>query len=158
MLTEFEMPREPDGECVRTVLERVMQAVQPLQLPQARLERMESAVNEAVQNAISRVDPTRCELQISLRVLLSNAKQRPRTNGVSHDEDLNPLSSPLPASSHSPAPAELPAGSTQSGPHPIRTPQGWGFFLIEKKAGACRLGDEVHHTIELFLYLEGEAQ
>jgi anti-sigma regulatory factor (Ser/Thr protein kinase) len=33
---------------------------------------------------------------------------------------------------------------------------GWGFFLIKRMRDDLRSpGDEAHHTIELFLYLEG---
>jgi hypothetical protein len=47
------------------------------------------------------------------------------------------------------------------GPEPklaVQQPaRGWGFFLIEKMADALRsASDQAYHTIELFLYLEGE--
>src|SRR5689334_19019777 len=123
MLTEFDMPHERDGAGATQTLDHVTQVVRPLQLPQARLERMECALNEAVQNAVERVDATRCRSRVSVRVLLSNLKPAVIGDGVKPPAD---------------------------GAH------GWGFFLIEKTAGGCPSGDDVHYMIELYLYHEGD--
>ena len=38
----------------------------------------------------------------------------------------------------------------------LQTPRGWGLFLIENMVDEMNvLSDEVHHTIELVVYIEG---
>jgi anti-sigma regulatory factor (Ser/Thr protein kinase) len=137
-LAEFILPSELDSEPL--ALEKVVEAVQPLNLSMTHLERLKTAVAEATLNAIEHGNRYRPDLPVAIRILASA-----KTVTVSiTDQGSGPIPEP-----QSPDLAAKVAGQ--------QPPRGWGFFLIEKTVDAFRIsGDEAHHTIELFLYLEGK--
>jgi serine phosphatase RsbU (regulator of sigma subunit)/anti-sigma regulatory factor (Ser/Thr protein kinase) len=134
------LPSAPGTE--RRVVEQVAAAVQDLALPAARLERLKTAVGEAVANAIEHGNQNRPELPVTLTVRVSPTALCVRVTDQG--------GRPLPASVVPDLEAKL-AGE--------QTPRGWGLFLIKN------LVDEVHdhssgteHTIDLILYRQGDEQ
>lgn len=136
-LAEFALPSQLDSE--HLALLKVTEAVRELRLPAAHLERLKTAVAEATLNAIEHGNRSRPDLPVLIRVQVSQKALR-----VCVTDQGSGLSA-------EPATPDLAAKLT--GRQPLR---GWGFFLIEKTMDHLRLsGDDAHHTIELFLYLEG---
>jgi anti-sigma regulatory factor (Ser/Thr protein kinase) len=137
-LAEFILPSELESE--HRALEKVTEAVQALTLPAMRLERLRTAVAEATLNAIEHGNRYRPDLPVVIRVLVSEKTLLVR---VTDQGGGDPIVKP-----------EKPnLGAKLAGQQSLR---GWGFFLIEKTMDDTRItSDEAHHTIELFLYLEG---
>jgi anti-sigma regulatory factor (Ser/Thr protein kinase) len=137
-LAEFSLPSQPGYDCqARTQL---AEAVRPLNLPLGQLQRLKTAVAEATLNAIEQGSRYRPDVPVVIRVLVSGqtvlARLAVQGNG-----------SPSPK-------AETPDLAARLADQ--QSLRGWGFFLIEKMMDDLRVpGDEAHHTIELFLYLEG---
>lgn len=124
-LAEISLPGQPGSE--RLALHRVTEAVRELYLPAVHLERLKMAVAEAALNAIEHGSRSRLDLPLVIRVQVSAKALQDCVN-----EPANP---------------ELADRSLL---------RGWSFFLIEKMMDDLRLSDtDAHHTIELFLYLEG---
>lgn len=102
------------------------EVVASLRLSTAHLERLKTAVARATGNALEHGRRNQTDLPIVIRVQVS-------------EKALHGSSEP----------------STKFSGQ--QTSRGWGFFLIEKMMNDRRTSaDEAHHTIELFLYLEGE--
>ena len=111
-LTEANLPNQPNTP--QLAREYVAAAVQPLKLAAADLERLTTAVDAAVQNAVEQGKYHRPNLPVTVRVRVSD-------RAVAEQERA----------------------------------QGWGFFLIERLVNDSQFtGEERHHGIELFLYLE----
>jgi serine/threonine-protein kinase RsbW len=142
-LAEFDVPSESGSE--RAAMERVAAAVADLNLPSARLERLKTAVAEATLNAVEHGNVYDENLPVTVRVLITDDDSRRTLNVRVTDRGT---SGPIPSPQTPNLQAKL-AGE--------QSPRGWGFFLIEKMVDALRVSaDPAHHTIELFLYLEGE--
>lgn len=140
-LTEFSLPSESGSE--RAASERVAGAVEELHLPQARLERLKTAVAEATLNAVEHGNAFDKDLPVTVRVLISDSGHALAVRVTDRG-----ASGPIPTPQSPDLQAKL-AGQ--------QSPRGWGFFLIEKMVDAVRIStDPAQHTIELFLYLEGE--
>ena len=137
-LTEFELASEPGNE--RIAIERVAAAVGDLDLPAARLERLKTAVGEAVMNAIEHGNRNRPELPVGVRVAVSGAELSVRVTDQGGDRPvLQPERPDL----------EAKLAGEQS-------PRGWGLFLIESMVDELRTSaDERHSAIELIVRLEG---
>src|SRR5215218_2714383 len=82
-LTEFEVASEPGNE--RIAIERVAAAVGGLDLPAARLERLKTAVGEAVMNAIEHGNRNRAELPVGVRVAVSGTELSVRVTDQGDD-------------------------------------------------------------------------
>jgi anti-sigma regulatory factor (Ser/Thr protein kinase) len=136
-LAEFSLPSQPGSD--RMAREQITTALRTLNLSPADLERLKTAVAEATLNAIEHGNRFRPDRPVAIRILASV-----KTVTVSiTDQGHGPIPEP-----QSPDLAAKVAGQ--------QSPRGWGFFLIEKMVDDFRIsGDETHHTIELFLYLEG---
>jgi anti-sigma regulatory factor (Ser/Thr protein kinase) len=137
-LAEFSLPSQPGYD--RQARTHVAEAVRPLNLPAAHLERLKTAVAEATLNAIEQGSRYRPDVPVLIRALVSEKTLLARVTDQGNG-------GPSPK-------AETPdLAARLAGQQPLR---GWGFFLIEKMMDDLRVtGDEAHHTIELFLYLEG---
>jgi anti-sigma regulatory factor (Ser/Thr protein kinase) len=140
VVATWTLPSAPGTE--RRVVEQVAAAVQDLALPAARLERLKTAVGEAVANAIEHGNQNRPELPVTLTVRVSPTALCVRVT----DQGGRPL----------PAPVVPDLEAKLAGE---QTPRGWGLFLIKN------LVDEVHdhcsgteHTIDLILYRQGDEQ
>lgn len=137
VLDQFSIPSEPGNE--REAMRRVADVVQPLNLPEARLNRLKTAVAEATMNAIEHGNHNQPDLTVDIQVLTHNADLIVRIT----DRGSVPVPDPI-------APdLEAKLAGQQS-------PRGWGLFLIEKMVDEMRVsGDARHHTLELIMHLTG---
>ncbi len=136
---DFAIPSEPGNE--REAMKRVAEAAETLGMPPARLERLKTAVAEAIMNAIEHGNKNRPEIPVGVRLLASDGALAVRITDQGGGR-------PIPRAQTPDLFAKL-AGE--------QTPRGWGLFLIEKMVDEMRVtSDEATHTIELFLHLKGD--
>ena len=141
VLADFTLPSESGNE--RVAMERVAEAVGELGLPNARLQRLKTAVSEAALNAIEHGNEGRPELHVAIKVMASSAEAVVQ---ISDQCGRNPI----PEAATPDLEAKL-AGLEQ--------PRGWGLFLIENMVDEVNATkDERHRTIELTLHLKGESR
>lgn len=139
-LAEFMVPSEPGNE--RQAVAQVAEAVHGLDVPDTRLNKLKTAVAEATMNAMEHGNEYRPELPVSIKVL---ASQTALTVRITDHEGGQAIPEP-----ETPDLEAKLAGS--------KTPRGWGLFLIKTFVDEMHTtSDEVHHTIELVMYLEGGA-
>ena len=139
VLAEFQLPSDLGNE--REVMDRVAEAVKSLDLPGARLENLKTAVSEAAMNAIEHGNEAKAELPVGVQVLLS-------------DEDLRVLIRDFGGGQEIPE-AETP--DIEAKLAGLQKPRGWGLFLIQNMVDEMAVtSDDVHHTVELVLYLKGD--
>ena len=140
VLVEFQLPSDPGNE--REVMDRVAEAVQGLDLPAPRLENLKTAVSEAAMNAIEHGNQGDASLAVGVQVLLS-------------DDDLRVLIRDFGGGQEIPE-AETP--DIEAKLAGLQKPRGWGLFLIQNMVDEMQVSsDDLHHTVELVLYLKGEA-
>ena len=114
--------------------------MQDLALPAARLERLTTAVAEAVANAIEHGNQNRPELPVALTVLVSATALCVRVTDQGGGQPI-------------PAPAVPDLAAKLAGE---QTPRGWGLFLIKNLVDDVHVRSaETQHTIDLILYREG---
>jgi serine phosphatase RsbU (regulator of sigma subunit)/anti-sigma regulatory factor (Ser/Thr protein kinase) len=136
VLAEFELSSEPGSE--RAAIGRVTEAVRPLGLPAALLERLQTAVGEATMNAIEHGNHNRPELPVHLRVLTTRAALIVQ---VADQGGGQPI----------PEPATPDLEAKLAGQQSTR---GWGLFLIRNMVDDLHVAsDQQHHTIELVMHL-----
>lgn len=138
ILADFALPSEPGNE--QQAMEQVVEAIEELNLPDRRLERLKTAVAEATMNAVEHGNNYRPEVPVIVRVLASETALSVRVidKGVG-------TSIPEPESPD----LEAKLASQQA-------PRGWGLFLIEHMVDEMRVtNDEACHTVELILHLKG---
>ncbi len=138
VLLSLSLAGEPGNE--RVAMVRVAEAIAPLGLPAARVERLKTAVSEAAMNAIeygSQNDPA---IPIEIEVWLT-------------DDDLlvsvsdRGLSGPIPEAEQPDLEAKL-AGEQK--------PRGWGLFLIKHMVDAMEVAtDGAAQIVTLTLHLRG---
>jgi serine phosphatase RsbU (regulator of sigma subunit)/anti-sigma regulatory factor (Ser/Thr protein kinase) len=139
VLAEFSVPSEPGNE--REATHRVVCAVQALELPQARLERIKTAVGEATMNAIEHGNQNRPDRPVEIAVELAGDSLYVRITDSGGGTDI-------------PEP-EIPDLTAKLAG--TQTPRGWGMFLIKSMVDDCRTTTtESHHTVELMFRLPGE--
>lgn len=139
VLAEFQLPSDPGNE--REVMDRVEEAVRSLDLPGPRLENLKTAVSEAAMNAIEHGNEGNAELAVGVQVLLS-------------DDDLRVLIRDFGGGQEIPE-AETP--DIEAKLAGLQKPRGWGLFLIQNMVDEMEVtSDDVHHTVELVLYLKGD--
>jgi anti-sigma regulatory factor (Ser/Thr protein kinase) len=138
VLLNLSLPGEPGNE--RTAMARVAEAVAPLGLATARLERLKTAVSEAAMNAIeygSRNDPA---IPVEITVWLAG------DDLVVSITDRG-LSGPIPDAEQPNLEAKL-AGEQK--------PRGWGLFLIKHMVDAMEIVTQGEaQTVILTLHLKG---
>jgi serine/threonine-protein kinase RsbW len=131
-LDAFAIASEPGNE--RLALARVAESVAPAGLSAARLERLKTAVAEAVMNAIEHGNGNRAEIPVDVE--------------VTQDGDEITVS----ISDQGGAPA---AGTAQEPDlakklDGAQSPRGWGLFLIRKMVDAMDVTtDDERHTVLL---------
>jgi anti-sigma regulatory factor (Ser/Thr protein kinase) len=135
-LIEFSLSREPGSE--RLAVDRVVEAVQRLNLPAAHLAQLELALAEAMRNTMERSHRYGSEAPLLVRVLIPQGSQATRAADQAGGK---------PTQHHA---SEREAQQTSQLPS-----RGWSFFLVEKAAPSPGRRD-VRHVIELFLYTEGD--
>ena len=137
-LLHLVLPGEQGNE--REAMDRVAEAVAPLALPEARLERLKTAVSEATMNAIeygSRNDPS-IPVEIDVTVATDDLVVRITDQGLSGE---------ITQTEEPDIEAKL-AGEQK--------PRGWGLFLIKHMVDAMEVvTDGNAQTVILTLHLEG---
>lgn len=138
VLDDWTIASEPGNE--RQAIQRVADAVADLSLPAQRLEQLKTAVGEATMNAMEHGNHYSPDLPVAIQVRASDAAVAVRIT----DEGGHVA---IPESQTPDLEAKL-AG--------LQTPRGWGLFLIKHLVDEMHVtGDEVHHTVELIMSLEG---
>ena len=139
ILDAFDAPSVPGGE--RAVMERVADSVRELQLTNARIERLKTAVAEAVMNAMEHGNHYRADLPVQVRVQADAEIVAVFITDQGGDQLVPDASTP-----------DLEA--KLAGMQPAR---GWGLFLIKAMVDEMRIhvsGSE--HTVELIVKREDQ--
>jgi anti-sigma regulatory factor (Ser/Thr protein kinase) len=140
-LAEFSVPSEPGNE--RLAMQTVAEAVRDLNFCGEHLERLKTAVAEATMNAMEHGNHYRAELPVLIEVSASDTQLSVKIT----DEGSGP---PV---FH----AETP--DLQAKLNGMQSPRGWGLFLIKNMVDDMEVtGDEHHHTVELLLNFERQAE
>jgi anti-sigma regulatory factor (Ser/Thr protein kinase) len=140
-LAEFSVPSEPGNE--RQAMELVADVIKDMGLTQQRLERFKTAVAEAALNAMEHGNLYRAELPVLIEVSASDTQLSVKVT----DEGSGP------PAFHSETP------DLEAKLEGRQTPRGWGLFLIKNMVDDMEVtGDEHHHTVELILHLDGQAE
>jgi serine phosphatase RsbU (regulator of sigma subunit)/anti-sigma regulatory factor (Ser/Thr protein kinase) len=135
-LAEWTLPSEQGNE--RMAMERVAEAVQPLNLPKKRLEELKTAVAEATMNAMEHGNHYQPEVPVSIQVLASRTTLVVRIRDQGTDQPILTPEEP-----------DLEAKLAE-----LQTARGWGLFLIKNLVDDMRItSDETHHTVELIINL-----
>ena len=134
----FTIPSEQGNE--REASERVAEAVASLGLDPVRLERLKTAVSEAVMNAIEHGNESNPELPVEIGIRRQAGELRVRVTDEGGEREI--------------ADAETP--DLEAKLEGLQKPRGWGLFLIQNMVDDVRVSsDGHHHTVELVMRLEG---
>jgi anti-sigma regulatory factor (Ser/Thr protein kinase) len=124
-------------------METVAEAISDLDVRGGNLERLKTAVAEATMNAMEHGNHYRAELPVIIEVSASDTQLSVKIT----DEGSGP------PAFH----AETP--DLEAKLEGMQSPRGWGLFLIKNMVDDMEVtGDEDHHTIELLLNLERQAE
>lgn len=137
-LVKFDVASEPGNEVA--AMERVAEAVVPLGLPQATVDRLRTAVSEATMNAIEHGNHNRADVPVSIVVTVDHHRLVVR---IADEGTSGPPVAGKPD-------LDLKLAGLQSA-------RGWGLFLIEKMVDELHhLNTEDGHVIELVMHLPGK--
>jgi len=141
VLDEFSLPSELGNE--RQAMARVIEAVGELNLPTARIERLRTAVVEAVMNAIEHGNQSRKELPVDVAVLASAVSLSVRVTDAGDAHAIPP-----------PEPPDVEAEVDG-----LQPPRGWGLFLIKNMVDDMLVtSDNQRRVVELVFHLkDGDA-
>lgn len=135
-LARFELPSAPGNE--RRVTERVDELITPLGLPQAKIDRLKTAVAEATMNAMEHGNNYSPDKPVIIEVRRDAARL---TISITDQGG----SQPIPEAETPDLTAKL-AGQ--------QSPRGWGLFLIQNMVDEVHVtSDEMHHTVNLVIHL-----
>jgi len=124
-------------------METVAEAIRDLDIRGENLERLKTAVAEATMNAMEHGNHYRAELPVLIEVSASDTQLSVKIT----DEGSGP------PAFH----AETP--DLEAKLEGMQSPWGWGLFLIKNMVDDMEVtGDEHHHTVELLLDLERQAE
>ena len=136
-LVEFSVPSQPGGE--RQATARVLAAADGLNLSQDRRQRLETAVAEAIMNAMEHGNHYQAELPVQIQVCTSGEQLVTRITDQGGREQIPEVETP-----------DLEAKLAG-----LQSPRGWGLFLIKNMVDDLRVsGDENRHTVELMINLK----
>ncbi len=137
-LAEFTVPSQPGNE--RQAMEKVTTIIQELNLPKARLERLQTAVSEATMNAMEHGNHYQPDLKVMIGVFTSDEKLVVLITDHGGGQKI-------PESEQPDLEAKLEG---------LQSPRGWGLFLIKNMVDEMHvITDEHHHTLELVVNLKG---
>jgi anti-sigma regulatory factor (Ser/Thr protein kinase) len=124
-------------------METLAEAISDLDIRSENLERLKTAVAEATMNAMEHGNHYRAELPVLIEVSASDTQLSVKIT----DEGSGP------PAFH----AETP--DLEAKLEGMQSPRGWGLFLIKNMVDDMEVtGDEHHHTVELLLNLERQAE
>jgi len=139
-VVEFTLRSEPGNE--RIAMERVASIVAPLGLPEAKLEKLKTAVAEATMNAIEHGNRNDPDLLVNVGVVTSPDDIRISITDLGGGVEIPEKTAPD---------IDLKLSGEQ-------TPRGWGLFLIKAMVDEMNVtSDDVHHTVELVMKLGEES-
>ncbi len=134
----FTIPSEQGNE--RGASERVAEAVASLGLEPARLERLKTAVSEAVMNAIEHGNESNPELPVEIGIRREAGELLVRITDQGGEREIPEAETP----------------DLEAKLEGLQKPRGWGLFLIKNMVDDLRVTtDGIHHTAELVMRLEG---
>ncbi len=136
LITQFDIPSIPGLE--RQVTERVASAVQGL-LPIGAMDRLKTAVAEAVMNAIEHGNQSQADQMVHIQVQAS-------------DRMVSVIVADQGSGQFAPARADPDLEAKLAG---LESPRGWGLFLIRNMVDDMKVtSDDAHHAVELIFYRE----
>jgi serine phosphatase RsbU (regulator of sigma subunit)/anti-sigma regulatory factor (Ser/Thr protein kinase) len=140
-LLTFEVPGAPGNE--RVAMDRVAEAVEPLGLDPARLERLKTAVSEATMNAIEYGSGSSPDIPVEITVASANGELHVRITD-------HALGGPIPGDDAEQPDLEAKLAGLQKA-------RGWGLFLIRNMVDRVDVipGDG-RQTVTLTLALKGD--
>lgn len=120
----------------RIAIARVVEAIEPLQLEEARLERLKTAVGETVMNAIEHGHGYDSDLDVGVEVAATDTAITVRVTDQGGDNEIPEAAAP-----------DLEAKLAGE-----QTPRGWGLFLVSQMVdGVKRATRNGSHTVELIM-------
>lgn len=136
-IVHLEIPSEPGAE--RAASLRIIEKIRPLNVPEQRLKKLETAIAEAIMNAMEHGNRYQVEKLVQVRVLLSDRSLKIHVS----DEGIGDT---IPKLAHPDLDAKL-AGE--------QSPRGWGLFLIKNMVDEMNfIQIDGKNTIELIVELE----
>lgn len=137
LLAEFCVPSEPGNE--RDAIDATLEAVRELRIAPERRQRLETAVGEAVMNAMEHGNKYQRESPAVVEV---------RSNGSAISVRVIDQGGDAPV-----GPAEAP--NLEAKLEGLQSPRGWGLFLMQRMVDEVNLSsDGSHHVTELILSLD----
>ncbi|MGI8774864.1 MAG: ATP-binding SpoIIE family protein phosphatase [Actinomycetota bacterium] len=137
-LLSFDIPSVEGNE--RLAMDKVMEAVASLDLEQARLDKLKTAVSEATMNAIEHGNKENPDVPVVVEIAADDAALRVRITDQGGGGEM-------------PEPVEPDLAAKLAGE---QAPRGWGLFLIKNMVDEMNVtSDEKHHTVELVMHLRG---
>src|SRR5579862_2071689 len=134
----FMIPSEQGNE--RGASDRVAEAVASLGLEPARLEKLKTAVSEAVMNAIEHGNESNPELPVEIAIRREAGELVVRITDQGGEKEILEAETP----------------DLEAKLEGLQKPRGWGLFLIKNMVDDLRVTtDGKHHTAELVMRLEG---
>ena len=140
-LDAWTVPSQPGNE--RMVMERVAEVVKPLNLSSKQLEQIKTAVAEATMNAMEHGNHYQADVPVAIQALASKTALAIRVRDQGGSKSIQDAAAP-----------DLDAKLAE-----LQSPRGWGLFLIKNMVDELNVtSDEIHHTVELIIYLEKESR
>jgi anti-sigma regulatory factor (Ser/Thr protein kinase) len=140
LLAELSIPSAPGNE--RQAMEQVATVAAELGMEAKRMERLKTAVAEAIMNAMEHGNHYQAGHPVQIQV--SATPERLRVAITDH------------GGGQVPAPENVP--DLEAKLAGAQSPRGWGLFLIRNMVDEMNvIADESHHTLELFFDRKGES-
>ncbi len=141
ILLNTSIPSEPGNE--KQAMEQVALAVRAIDLDMARIERLKTAVAEAVMNAMEHGNHYQPDKPVQIEARASDGKLIVRITDFGGGNGLPEAATP----------------DLEAKLEGLQSPRGWGLFLIKNMVDEMNVhSDATHHTLELVLNLkEGQS-
>jgi anti-sigma regulatory factor (Ser/Thr protein kinase) len=137
-LVKFTLPSLEGNE--RMAIDKVINAVEPLGLERAKLDRLKTAVGETVMNAIEHGNEYDPDLEVEVEVTASPSRVKVRVTDAGGDKEIPEAVTPN-------LEAKL-AGEEEA--------RGWGLFLIGQMVDEVnRSRQDGRQVVELIVHREG---
>jgi serine phosphatase RsbU (regulator of sigma subunit)/anti-sigma regulatory factor (Ser/Thr protein kinase) len=138
-LAEFSVASRPGNE--REALAAVEAALRDCGLPRSSMDRLKTAICEATMNAMEHGNKYQADAPAELRVLAASRAVAVQVTDQGGSEMMSPAEAP----------------DIEAKMAGLQSPRGWGLFLIRNLVDEMHVArDEVHHTVEMIMYLPEE--